>query len=118
MDSLQKVGNIGAGMMGAEIALCFALNGVEVLIKDMDLETAGRGITRVEGILTKWVDKGKLSVEEKGKVVQRISMRPGGLWMKGLPQWRTWTRLSNWDWGIRWGFSKCRISLDWTTPFR
>lgn len=75
MDSLKKIGVIGAGMMGAEIALCFGLNGIDVLLKDVDLETAGRGLARLEGILVKWVDKGKLSVQEKDAALRHIAPR-------------------------------------------
>ncbi len=32
MEEINKVGVIGAGMMGAEIALCFAMSGYEVII--------------------------------------------------------------------------------------
>ena len=46
-----KVGVLGAGMMGAEIALCFAASGYPVTIKDTSLEIANRGKTRLEGIL-------------------------------------------------------------------
>ena len=64
MSSIKKVAVIGAGMMGAEIALSFALNGSTVLLKDIKLEYAESGKKRVEGILAKWTEKGKMEKEK------------------------------------------------------
>ena len=50
--NLKSMGVLGAGMMGAEIALCFALNGAEVLLKDVTLDLATSGKKRIEGIAT------------------------------------------------------------------
>ena len=44
---------LGAGMMGAEMASCFALNGAEVLLKDGALDLATSGKKRIEGIFSK-----------------------------------------------------------------
>ena len=41
METVKDVGVVGAGMMGAEIALCFALSGSKVLLKDASLELGG-----------------------------------------------------------------------------
>ena len=38
MEGLKKVGVLGAGMMGAEIALCFAVSGFETVMKETNLE--------------------------------------------------------------------------------
>ena len=72
MDTIDKVGIIGAGMMGAEIALSFALRGADVLLKDisMDLSTAGKN--RMGGILAKWQEKGKIDQAESQKALDRV----------------------------------------------
>ena len=35
---LKKIGVVGAGMMGSEIALCFAMNGYETILGDINLD--------------------------------------------------------------------------------
>jgi 3-hydroxybutyryl-CoA dehydrogenase len=73
MASIKKAAVIGAGMMGAEIALCFASSGVEVVLKDINMDFANSGKKRVEGIVAKWQEKGKISQEEGAKVLARIT---------------------------------------------
>jgi len=73
MASIKKAAVIGAGMMGAEIALCFASSGIEVILKDINMDFAGGGKKRVEGIIAKWQDKGKISQDEGAKVLARIT---------------------------------------------
>ena len=53
MGEMNKVGVIGAGMMGAEIALCFAMSGYEVSMKDETLALAQKGKDRLRGVLDK-----------------------------------------------------------------
>jgi 3-hydroxybutyryl-CoA dehydrogenase len=72
MGTIDKAAVVGAGMMGAEIALSFALRGAEVLLKDINLDLAKGGKNRIEGILAKWTVKGKIEKEEIGKVLGRI----------------------------------------------
>jgi len=69
---IDKAAVVGAGMMGAEIALSFALHGAEVVLKDINLDLAKGGKNRIEGILAKWTEKGKIEKEEVGKVLERI----------------------------------------------
>lgn len=73
MAGTDKIAVIGAGMMGAEIALCFAMNGIEVLLKDINMDLAKAGKSRVEGILAKWREKGKIDEAEAPKVLDRIT---------------------------------------------
>jgi 3-hydroxybutyryl-CoA dehydrogenase len=64
MDEI-KVGVLGAGMMGAEIALCFAASGYPVVMKDTSLEVAERGKARLQAVLDKLISKGKFPKENK-----------------------------------------------------
>ncbi|WP_206599114.1 3-hydroxyacyl-CoA dehydrogenase family protein [Sphingomonas turrisvirgatae] len=50
-----KVGVVGAGLMGAEIALVFALAGHEVLLHDASADALERAIGRLRGVLDKGV---------------------------------------------------------------
>lgn len=67
-----KIGVLGAGMMGAEIALCFARASYPVIMKDAALELAERGKARLSGILDKMIAKGKFPSEEKDATLARI----------------------------------------------
>ena len=48
---IKKVGVVGAGMMGAEIALCFARAGMETVLSDTSLEIAEKGKAKQNDIL-------------------------------------------------------------------
>lgn len=74
MEEINKVGVIGAGMMGAEIALCFAMSGYEVIMKETDLEVAQKGKDRLEVVLDKAIKKGVFQAEEKSPTLSRISL--------------------------------------------
>ena len=58
MAEVKKAGVVGAGMMGAEIALCFAMSGIEVAIKDIRMDVAKAGVDRASKALDKLIKKG------------------------------------------------------------
>jgi len=70
--NLKKIGVVGAGMMGAEIALCFAKEGYEVIISDTKLEYANKGKARLSDILDKNIKKGKFEASQKETVLDRL----------------------------------------------
>lgn len=72
MEKLKRVAVVGAGMMGAQIALCFALHDITVLLKDLSLDLATAGKSRIEGIFTKWEEKGKIEHGESRKAIGHI----------------------------------------------
>jgi 3-hydroxybutyryl-CoA dehydrogenase len=72
MDIISKVAVIGAGMMGSEIALSFALKGADVILKDISIELSTAGKQKAEGILTKWEDKGKIDSDNRTKTIDLI----------------------------------------------
>lgn len=68
MSEIKKVGVLGAGMMGSDIALCCALAGYEVLLKEINIDLAKAGIGRIEKSLQKWSEKGRIEADaEKQK---------------------------------------------------
>lgn len=73
METINKVAVVGAGMMGSEIALCFALHDAEVILKDISIDLSTGGKKKVEGILTKWEDKGKIDSEKRTKTIDLIT---------------------------------------------
>ncbi|KPK96745.1 MAG: hypothetical protein AMJ95_12465 [Omnitrophica WOR_2 bacterium SM23_72] len=72
MNTVNKVSIVGAGMMGAEIALSFALHGASVLLKDINLDLSTAGKSRIEGILSIWQEKGKIEPEKRKKTIERV----------------------------------------------
>ncbi|HWQ80298.1 MAG TPA: 3-hydroxyacyl-CoA dehydrogenase family protein [Anaerovoracaceae bacterium] len=71
--SIEKVGVIGAGMMGAEIALCFARAGYEVVMADITEEIAAKGKEKQVGILDKSIAKGKFDAAKKDEVLNKVT---------------------------------------------
>ncbi|MBW1715010.1 MAG: 3-hydroxyacyl-CoA dehydrogenase family protein [Deltaproteobacteria bacterium] len=69
MSEVEKAGVLGAGMMGAEIALCFAMTGIEVVIKDITMDLAKRGMERAEKALERLVKKGQFDDSNKKKTL-------------------------------------------------
>lgn len=69
---MKKIGVVGAGMMGAEIALCFAQAGFETVLSDITAELAQRGKEKQRGILDKRVNKEKLTLEDAAHILSRV----------------------------------------------
>ncbi|USQ98074.1 3-hydroxyacyl-CoA dehydrogenase family protein [Caulobacter sp. RL271] len=68
-----KIGVVGAGLMGGEIALVFALGGFEVLLNDRDEVVLQRGIDRLATLLDKGVARGMYAAEAKDEALARIT---------------------------------------------
>jgi 3-hydroxybutyryl-CoA dehydrogenase len=62
-ETIKKTAVIGAGMMGAEIALCSALSGLEVILKDVSMDLAEQGKERLKKTLESQVKKGRIPME-------------------------------------------------------
>ena len=69
---MQKIFVVGAGTMGSGIAQVFAENGFDVIIRDVDIKFVERGLGVIENNLKRSVEKGKITEEEKNKVLGRI----------------------------------------------
>lgn len=70
---VQRVGVIGAGLMGAGIAEVAAKAGSDVLVWEAKQEFADAGKARIEKSLAKAVERGKLSEEDRDAAVQRLT---------------------------------------------
>lgn len=70
---IKTVTVIGAGTMGHGIAHVAAAAGCEVKLQDMTKELADKGLAKVRENLEKGVSKGKLSAEDRDRVLARIS---------------------------------------------
>ena len=67
-----KVGILGAGMMGAGIAYAAANAGIEVVLKDTSLEFAQKGKAYSEKVLAKLMEKGRVNAEKIKKTLDLI----------------------------------------------
>ena len=68
----EKVGVIGAGMMGAGIAYVTAQAGMNVVLKDISLEAAEKGKAYSEKLLDKALERGRITQAKKDEVLGRI----------------------------------------------
>ena len=71
-EKVQKVGILGAGMMGAGIAYVSANAGIDVVLIDRDQDAADRGKGHAEGILDKGIQRRKITEDKKAEVLGRI----------------------------------------------
>jgi len=69
----KRIGIVGAGMMGAEIALAFAQNGFTVTLNDVTQQMADKGKIIQASILDKLIRKGKLTPEEKAAILAQVT---------------------------------------------
>ena len=76
MADIRTVGVIGAGTMGNGIAQVFAQHGFTVRIHDAAAGAVDRARATIEKSLGKFVEKGKLTAEDRDKAVARIQPAP------------------------------------------
>ena len=67
-----NIGVIGAGQMGAGIAQVAAQTGFHVVLRDMEDRFLERGMAGIGKSLEKFVEKGKLSAEDRAATLARI----------------------------------------------
>ena len=73
---IKTIGVLGAGQMGGGIAQVAAAAGYDVILADATIELATKGRGKIEAILGKQVEKGKMKAEDKDALVGRI--KPAG----------------------------------------
>lgn len=71
---IKTIGIIGAGQMGAGIALVCAMAGFNVIMQDIKEEFCAHGLKTIESSLEKMVAKGKLSAAAKQAALSHIKM--------------------------------------------
>jgi len=73
MADIRTIGVLGAGQMGGGIAQVAATAGFDVKLADATLELAQKGRGKIDAILGKQVEKGKIDAKAKDAVVGRIT---------------------------------------------
>ncbi len=79
----QKVGILGAGMMGAGIAYVQASRGVTTVLKDVSLEKAEQGKAYSARLTQPRVDKGRMSPHDQTELMARIKATDQAADLKG-----------------------------------
>ena len=71
---ISTFGVIGSGQMGNGIAQVAATAGLDVIMSDIKIEFAEKGLDNIAKILTRNVDKGKIDAAEKDAILGRIKI--------------------------------------------
>jgi len=69
---IKKVGVVGCGIMGGGIAQVCAQAGYQVVVSEINDELLNKGMAAVNSILTRSVDKGRMTQEDKDAVLARL----------------------------------------------
>jgi 3-hydroxybutyryl-CoA dehydrogenase len=69
---IKKVGIVGAGIMGTGIAQLASQAGYQVIIREINEELLKKGIGSINSYLTKSIEKGKMTPQDKDAVMSRI----------------------------------------------
>jgi len=70
--SIKTIGVVGAGTMGNGIAQVAAMAGYDVIMSDIEDKFVQNGLKNVEKFLSKSVEKGKMTADDKSAVMGRI----------------------------------------------
>lgn len=81
--TVQKLGILGAGMMGQGIAYSAAMAGIEVVLKDTTAQAANAGRAYSEKLLQARVDKGRMDAQAAQAVLARITATADSAALKG-----------------------------------
>ncbi len=71
---VKKIMVIGAGQMGSGIAQVAAQTGYDVVLNDISMEFAEKGLSVIKKNLDRAVSKGKISEEDKNKILEKITL--------------------------------------------
>ncbi|MFQ6122955.1 MAG: 3-hydroxyacyl-CoA dehydrogenase family protein [Dehalococcoidales bacterium] len=69
---VKKVGVVGCGLMGSGITQVCAQSGYQVVVSEINDELLNKGLAFINSALTKSIDKGKLSQQDKDAILSRI----------------------------------------------
>ena len=69
---IRKVGVVGCGIMGSGITQVCAQSGYQVVVLDTDDKILKKGLAFIDKILSRSVDKGRISSEEKEAIQDRM----------------------------------------------
>jgi 3-hydroxybutyryl-CoA dehydrogenase len=71
--AIQTVGVVGCGLMGSGIAQISAQAGLRVVVREVDDKALESGRRKIDGFLTKAVEKQKMTADDKAKILGQIT---------------------------------------------
>lgn len=71
---IKSFGVVGAGQMGNGIAQVAAMSGLNVIMNDIKDEFVERGLNNIKSILSRNVEKGKMTAQEKEATLSRLKI--------------------------------------------
>lgn len=74
LEDIKKIGVVGAGTMGNGIAQVCAMAGYQVVMRDVTMELAQKGLNTISKNLDRLVKKEKLTPEGKEEILGRIQL--------------------------------------------
>ncbi|MGA9174290.1 MAG: 3-hydroxyacyl-CoA dehydrogenase family protein [Thermoactinomyces sp.] len=72
IDDVKKILVAGAGAMGSQIAMVFALSGYEVVLQDISQESLQKAKTSLSGHMKRRVEKGRLTQQQVDQAFNRL----------------------------------------------
>ena len=69
---IKKVGVVGCGLMGGGISLVSAQSGYQTVVSEANEELLNKGISAIKGILSRNVEKGRMSKEDEEATLSRL----------------------------------------------
>ncbi len=69
---IKTIGVVGAGAMGSGIAQVAATAGYQVIMRDIEDRFVEKGMNGIDRFLTRSVQKGKITEDQKGEIIGRI----------------------------------------------
>jgi len=69
---IKRVGVVGCGIMGAGITQTCAQSGYQVVVSEINDELLNKGLALINSLLTKSVEKAKISLQDKDATMARI----------------------------------------------
>jgi 3-hydroxybutyryl-CoA dehydrogenase len=70
---IKKIGVVGSGAMGSGIAQVAAQSGCTVVMQDVADEFVRKGLDSIDKFLTKGIERGKVTEEQKSEVLSKIT---------------------------------------------
>jgi 3-hydroxybutyryl-CoA dehydrogenase len=74
LEDIKKVGIVGAGTMGNGIAQVCATAGYQVVMNDVNIDFAQKGLNTISKNLDRSLQKEKITAEDKKNILQRIQL--------------------------------------------
>ena len=71
--AIKTVGVIGCGLMGSGIAQVCAQAGYKTIVREVNNDLLKKGLGKIDGFLSKSVEKGKLAAEQKAAIMSNLS---------------------------------------------